>query len=418
MAIKQSQQQFSPDIFDLSQDIVEYVPSEIVENWLNSDYSDESAKRILGASRVKGVLVSTDSSGLSKMSVDMDIIEVMSLVSEPKEVIHAYGASVGGSAVGVWAADNTQMLYPENIDACEILKTVVSARDYIKKNCKVQVGFAIHYGEFYKVGNGMYGVDADIVEGVAEDFVEGGEIVVSSAFVKRLGTCESCNLAEKKDLPERFGHFQIVTNCDAKAKLPASGSEYPLPFSKDFFDRIVSLRKLSDSRRAEVLAEIRDKHIRNKFVTLIERSHANLGAPEHFVLDELALYGVMGRTALHLLMDYEGKRVKTLGNLGIYVFSSADEVIDFTMAFRVELKRFGIASKAGISHGDILLFDLSNGRRDIAGVPVNLASKVAQDHGEFGRIYLIDDMVREAVDREMETMEIEVVGARIKCGII
>ncbi|MFM7888780.1 MAG: hypothetical protein ACKPCM_19275 [Pseudanabaena sp.] len=37
----------------------------------------------------------------------------------------------------------------------------------------------------------------------------------------------------------------------------------------------------------------------------------------------------------------------------------------------------------------MLIFNLSVGTRDIAGMPVNLASKMAQDKGEFGKLYLI-----------------------------
>jgi hypothetical protein len=36
----------------------------------------------------------------------------------------------------------------------------------------------------------------------------------------------------------------------------------------------------------------------------------------------------------------------------------------------------------------VLVFQLQHGGHDIAGMPVNLASKMAQDTGEFGNIYL------------------------------
>jgi hypothetical protein len=38
----------------------------------------------------------------------------------------------------------------------------------------------------------------------------------------------------------------------------------------------------------------------------------------------------------------------------------------------------------------VLLFELEAGGRDISGVPVNMASKVAQDQGSFGCIYVLE----------------------------
>jgi hypothetical protein len=45
----------------------------------------------------------------------------------------------------------------------------------------------------------------------------------------------------------------------------------------------------------------------------------------------------------------------------------------------------------------VLVFDLEGGGSDIAGMPVNLASKMAQDKGQMGKLYL-SAAVRESVD--------------------
>ena len=51
--------------------------------------------------------------------------------------------------------------------------------------------------------------------------------------------------------------------------------------------------------------------------------------------------------------------------------------------------------KIGIDEGEVLVFDLDTGASDIAGMPVNVASKMAQDWGEFGRIYLSDAVAQQ-----------------------
>ncbi|HEY0134101.1 MAG TPA: adenylate/guanylate cyclase domain-containing protein, partial [Nannocystis sp.] len=47
-----------------------------------------------------------------------------------------------------------------------------------------------------------------------------------------------------------------------------------------------------------------------------------------------------------------------------------------------------IRVRVGIDTGPVLVFDLASGGKDIAGAPVNIASKMAQDRGEWGHIYL------------------------------
>ena len=47
-----------------------------------------------------------------------------------------------------------------------------------------------------------------------------------------------------------------------------------------------------------------------------------------------------------------------------------------------------IVSRIGIDIGPVLIFDLAGGGKDIAGMPVNVASKMAQDRGRWGHIYL------------------------------
>jgi hypothetical protein len=66
----------------------------------------------------------------------------------------------------------------------------------------------------------------------------------------------------------------------------------------------------------------------------------------------------------------------------------------------------------------VLLFELGAGARDIAGSPVNVASKLAQDVGEFGKIHVSDAAARKAGILFQESKVFHVSGAIIDAAII
>ena len=72
------------------------------------------------------------------------------------------------------------------------------------------------------------------------------------------------------------------------------------------------------------------------------------------------------------------------GPLAIYAFDDPAAALAFAQAFRAELARNGIICRIGVESGPVLVFDLPLGGSDIAGNPVNIASKMAQDaHGHW-----------------------------------
>ena len=74
----------------------------------------------------------------------------------------------------------------------------------------------------------------------------------------------------------------------------------------------------------------------------------------------------------------------------------------------------GIACRIAIDYGEVLVFQVLDGIEDIAGAPVNIASKIAQDEGIFGKIYLSDEAARNAkVGSEFLAVSFEVSGVRI-----
>src|SRR4051812_50175659 len=100
---------------DLRQDIAGTIPAHLVLGWNEREKSPERHAELLAPYRIRGTIVSTDSAGLSKLSQRYALPQVMKLVSEPKEVIHAHGKAIGGEAGGAWGADHSQGFYGEAI---------------------------------------------------------------------------------------------------------------------------------------------------------------------------------------------------------------------------------------------------------------------------------------------------------------
>jgi class 3 adenylate cyclase len=114
------------------------------------------------------------------------------------------------------------------------------------------------------------------------------------------------------------------------------------------------------------------------------------------VLNEFALSLAMKKIGAGLLNDHGGNEIKTSGSIGIYTFDECRTALSFARRFREAFLRQGIASRIAIDYGEVLVFQMNNGIEDIAGAPVNIASKIAQDEGMFGRIYLSDEAARNA----------------------
>ncbi len=381
----------NPGLFDVSQDIVEYVPAELVERWVKSPRKKKDANTLLNESIVTGTVVSSDTSGLTKISTEKDLIEVLSIISHPKEIVYSLGRSIKGQGIGIWAADNTQMFYDSSIPVEEIISKMVEAQQRIKNECQLKIGMGIHTGTFYKIGNGMYGQQADFIENLAEEYVDGGEIHITESVVKPINNNHKINEIENPlKYPIKIFNLEIPIKSELKGI--DTLEMYPIPYSKEFF---IDIKKLRDSKKAiygKLLSELREKYIKSKIVVLVEREVKKERNIEVSILDDLASYTLMNRVSMRLLNDFEGKKIKLVGNLGIYVFSDVEEAIIFTRKFHKEMLKYGIKCKSGLAYGEVILFELPNGKRDIAGSPVNIASKISQDIGEFNYLYLTDEV--------------------------
>ncbi len=175
----------NPSLADVTQDIAGSIPVEVIKKWTNSKKSSSIHNKILKPYIIEGTVVSSDSSGLSKLSATLPLLEVMKIVSHPKDLIFKYGTSIGGKPIGIWAADNTEMFYSKDINANEILEKMKEVQKELE-TFTIKIGIAIHYGKFYSLGGGLFGKDADLVENLAENKAEGGEIILSKTFKQKL----------------------------------------------------------------------------------------------------------------------------------------------------------------------------------------------------------------------------------------
>jgi class 3 adenylate cyclase len=387
--------QYSPALFDITQDIIGDLPLTLINKWLLSEQTQQATLELLEPYKVKGYSVSSDSAGLTKLSKQKNLLEILALVNQPKEIVYGIGTAIGGEGVGIWAADNTQMFYPASVKPETLLSALLTIQHEISQRCQIKIGLGAHYGEFYYINGGLYGLEADVIEEIAENETEGGEIVISQGFYELLPENHSFTITQRGETITEIGKIFRVVDGTKLREVPPANPQYPIPYSPEFYaDLLTYISRLDDVEFGKSLA---DKYLQNKVVLLIERENAEAESHELSIFTNFARSTQLKDTGLKLLENHNGIEVKVVGSIGIYVFDEANTAINFAQALRQELAVQNIASRIGIDAGLILLFNLANGGRDIAGSPINVASKMAQDKGKFGKLYL-SSIIKTLVD--------------------
>lgn len=379
---------FPPGFFDLPSDAGQSLPLDIIAAWTRSDQSREAARELLAPCTLRGIVVATDCAGLTRLSTERSLIEILALVSRPKELIHAYGRAIGGQPLGLWAADNTLMFYPAGVSPDHVVSLLLALLDRVREECEVGVGVCVHAGEFYELGNGLYGPDADRVEAVAEDHTAADELLLTDVLAQRLGETARFTLEPRDDLRERFGPIFRVVAGPRLGGVEASDFHYPLPFTDEFF---TGLHEFQRTRRTSVVPR---PAYREGAIVVIEQEREDRDIPELAALNDLALAAGLKRLGNALLGEHQGTEVKTTTGFGIYHFLEARHALGFARAVREALAAQGVQVRVGIDVGRVLVFELGPGLRDAAGSPVNVASKLAQDVGRFGVIQLTAQAAR------------------------
>lgn len=383
-------ERFPPGFFDLPQSAGGTLPLGIIAAWTSSAQTPEVARALVAPHVLQGIIVASDSAGLTRLGRERPLIEILAMIGQPKEIIHACGRAIGGRPIGVWVADNTEMFYPADIPTARILAMLNTTMQRIARDCELGIGMAVHAGAFFELGDAVHGVDAERVETLAEEYTEGGELVVTADVEGLLPSSHDFALAPRADLHERFGRVLRLTAGATLDDLDAHDVAYPAPYSSEFSTELAEYTRTRRDSRMPRPAYL------DLAVVLVECEPDRAEVPEVGVLNNLALTAAMKRIGHSHLVSYDGREVKSVGRLGIYTFADALVAIEFARAFRASFAEQGVQCRIGIDAGPVLVFDLGRDTHDIAGSAVNVASKLAQDVGEYGRIQFSDTVARRA----------------------
>jgi adenylate/guanylate cyclase family protein len=411
--VKFARDRFPPGFFDLPRDAGDVLPLDVIERWTTSPQTREVARAILAPHTLQGTVVSSDSAGLTRLTRERPLVEILMMVSRPKELVHAWGSAIGGRALGVWAADNTQMFYGESVDADRVVGMLLAVLDQVREECEVQIGLCAHHGQFFELAGGVYGPDADRVEVVAEEHTDGGELVITDTLAGRLAG-DAFTLTPRQDLARAFGGILRVEGGPRLSGVTPEDFHYPAPYSDEFYK---DLARTKGKRRSMLPKPM----YQQAAVVLIEREAEDRDIPEVAALNDLALTAAMKRIGGALLPDLGGTEIKNAGLIGIYTFAESRSAVAFAEEFRRTLAAQGIQCRIGVDQGQVLTFDLGSGKRDIAGSPVNIASKLAQDVGELGSIYVSEaafQATHQRVEASTRRMEVEVSGVRLGAVVL
>jgi class 3 adenylate cyclase len=403
-----------PALADLTQDIAGPVPVGLLQEWGAGRADPESAHVLLRPFEIAGTVVASDSSGLTRLTREMDLLEVLSLISRPKEIVHAVGTAIGGRGIGRWVADNTQMYYPAALGLELVLGAMCEAQHRIASAARVGVGICLHPGRFYEIGGTLYGHDAQVVESLAEHHAGPGEILATREAVAALGDPAQYALRPRGDLAPQ--HPAGVFAIDPARRLPdlvAANPRYPHPFTDEFFESLRRLEAIPDP--SAVKERLYATYQRERAVVMVARERLPPATDDlTAILDNLVvdacLDAIVRETA-------SGGRmvVSSGGGHALLAFDTPREALAFAGAVRARGAENSIPVRIGIDHGAVLLFEHAAGVRSVAGDPVNVASKMSEDAGQAGRIHLS----RRAADRldpapGGDPFEITVSGVRLR----
>jgi hypothetical protein len=376
-----------PALADLTQDIAGPLPVDLLQKWAIGTQDLATAEQLLERFRLEGHVVSTDGSGLSRMTQEHDLLEVLAAVSIPKEVVHALGTEIGGRPIGTWVADNSEMYYPSSLAPEDVLDAMNEVQFRLTKRATVPIGMCVHAGFFYEIGHGLYGQDAQVVEDLAEEYAGPGEILVTRDVVKTLKRPESYSFVPREDLNSIYPAGVMRLNAAGrKPHLEGKNVAYPHPFSQEFFGMFTRLQAPHPDR--DTKARIYEQYQRQCAILFLTRKHTQEAENTlSFLLDELVINALMD-TVLSSTPGVQDHVAASGGGLGILSFETVPQALDFAREIRARLAQNGLAVAQGIDWGPVLLLRSKSGPSGIAGDPVNVASKISEELGEPGMIFV------------------------------
>lgn len=153
---------------------------------------------------------------------------------------------------------------------------------------------------------------------------------------------------------------------------------YPFPFTREFF---LAMKSMHES---EASLERMKKYYSGKTVLLIKVYHKKM----RYLLDQLTDWVVVNAILNEIAVKYDVELVKSNGDLAIFVAECDAEVVSLAEEVLLSMKDSEDKVSIGLARGDVLVFDLDGGGRDIAGGAVNVASKVSEDIEDENSLYV------------------------------
>ena len=383
-----------PSLADVSKDISGPLPVGLLDEWAAGNRTSDAARALLAPYRREGFAVSSDTAGLTKMTQERDLLDVLWLVSEPKQIIHAVGTAIGGVAIGVWSADNTEMFYPAALGADAVVDAMVEAQLRIAERATVKVGLCIHAGVFYEIGGGLYGSDAQAVELLAETYARGAEILVTQELVDRMRAPSEVALLRRVELDPVHGSgvFSLASS-RRLASLREPETIHPHAFPPAFFGMLRQRKCGSGASKLDTAiygAQQRDCH-----VVFLARRPSDVSEDDLALLLDGLVQNERMTTIVEESIDVGQHLAQGGGGISILVFESGVEALAAARALRERFARERVEVTIGIDRGPMLMFpkgpSCSGG---IAGDPINLSSKISEDLGEPGRIRITERAAR------------------------
>ena len=184
------------------------------------------------------------------------MLEILAIIDQPKKILYGYGCAIGGESIGIWAADNTQMFYADSLSATTLISAMLTIQDEVKRNCQIKIGIGAHYGNFYSISGGLYGLEAEAIEEIAENKTEAGEILISQAICDRLPKNHNFTIEKRTDLTTEIGNIYRVLDGTRLSEVNPISQRYPIPYAEGFYADLMEYQtRLSDQNLAHQLVD-------------------------------------------------------------------------------------------------------------------------------------------------------------------
>jgi hypothetical protein len=178
-----------PSLADGPSDVSTNFPPDLLAAWASSARTPEEHLRLLAPYRVQGTFVFSDSAGLSKLAKSRPLVEVLKLISEPKEVVFKYGSAIGGVPIGTWVADNTQMFYPATVPVATVVAQMLAAQQALSGlTVKIGIGIGCTGTDSSSTGDAAYFIERGLYGRIVDD-IEGEGGASRWASVNGAGCC-------------------------------------------------------------------------------------------------------------------------------------------------------------------------------------------------------------------------------------